>query len=75
MDETKWLIWNLELGAWLRHKCRGYTNDLSGAGVFGYLEAVSIVRKRNRRLRIKEKFMGYEKGESTPRALMILLEN
>lgn len=47
MENTKWIIWSIEHGAWWRPESRGYCVELAGAGVYSYEEAVKIVTGAN----------------------------
>jgi len=47
MQHTYWLIWSTEHKGWWKPARRGYTQNLSEAGVYEYQEAVNIVHGAN----------------------------
>ena len=43
----EYLIWSIEHGAWWGPQWRGYTQDLSAAGIYSRIEAEAILRQAN----------------------------
>lgn len=71
LKDTKWLIWSIEHDAWWRHNSQGYTNILSGAGVYSYEQAVKIVTRADFGLTCNN--AGSNTHMNTPEEAMILL--
>jgi len=44
----KYLIWSIEHNAWWAPNSRGYSTELSGAGIYERNEASKIIRGANR---------------------------
>lgn len=66
LDRTLWLIWSNEHKGWWKANHKGYTQDLTEAGVYKYQEAVNIVYGANIALLYDNK--------AVPNEAMILLE-
>ncbi len=47
IEETKWIIWSIEHGAWWAPDRRGYVKDKSRAGKYFYKDALEIVKGAN----------------------------
>lgn len=73
MEDTKWIIWSIEHGAWWRPESKGYTTHLSGAGVYSYKKALDIVAGANYCLTLEKPKRKFEKALETPQEAMILV--